>query len=145
MASSHEPMNLPNSGGRTARPLAPARLRFIAWSVSPKWIDGCIEAWYTATLIKSCQDKTTQDIYDGINTKAARKVPRGIHRRAKLLLDVLDSAHAVTDMASPPGTRLEKLKGDLAGFYSVRINDQWRIIFKFHDGDVYEVRITDYH
>jgi len=96
-------------------------------------------------MIRSLQDKTTRDIFDGLNSKAARKVPQEIHYRARLLLDLLDSVSEVSVMASPPGNHLEKLKDDLAGFYSVRINSQWRIIFKFMEGDAHEVQIIDYH
>lgn len=58
---------------------------------------------------------------------------------------MLDYAGAVTDMASPPGNRLEALKGNLAGFYSIRINDQWRVIFRWTEAGPADVDISDYH
>jgi proteic killer suppression protein len=60
-------------------------------------------------------------------------------------LDVLNSAQGLLDLRSPPGNRLEALKGDLSGFYSIPVNNQWRIIFRWQDGNAYEVQLTDYH
>ncbi len=60
-------------------------------------------------------------------------------------LDVLDYAEALTDLASPPGNRLEALKGDLKGLHSIRINDQWRVVFRWTDAGPVEVDIRDYH
>ncbi len=58
---------------------------------------------------------------------------------------MINAAHEITDLKVPPGNRLESLKGDLAGFYSIRINDQFRIVFKFKNGQASEVRVLDYH
>lgn len=58
---------------------------------------------------------------------------------------MLDAAHTLNDLRSPPGNRLEALKGDLAGFHSVRVNDQWRIIFRWRGSHAFEVSLTDYH
>ena len=66
-------------------------------------------------------------------------------RVAARKLDMLDYAEALTDLASPPGNRLEALKGDLAGFHSIRINDQWRIVFRWTASGPAEVDIRDYH
>jgi proteic killer suppression protein len=96
-------------------------------------------------MIKSFQDAATTDIYSGKNTKAARKIPQELHRKTKLLLDLLNAAVDVAVMATPPGNRLHKLSGDLDGFWSVSINDQWRIIFRFDDGNAHDVLILDYH
>jgi proteic killer suppression protein len=60
-------------------------------------------------------------------------------------LRMLDAAARLDDLRVPPGNRLERLRGDRAGQYSIRINDQWRICFRWHGGDVYEVEIVDYH
>ncbi len=66
-------------------------------------------------------------------------------RRAKRKLEAVNAASRVEDLAVPPSNRLEKLKADLNGFHAIRINDQWRVIFKWRDGDALEVRIIDYH
>lgn len=60
-------------------------------------------------------------------------------------LDLLNAVHALLDLRSPPGNRLELLKGDWAGFHSIRINDQWRIIFRWIEGQAHDVQIVDYH
>jgi len=69
----------------------------------------------------------------------------GIEKIAARKLDVLDYAEALSDLASPPGNRLEALKGDLKGFHSIRINDQWRVVFRWTDAGPVEVDIRDYH
>ena len=70
---------------------------------------------------------------------------QGIARRAKRKLAALNAASRLEDLNVPPSNRLEKLKGDLKDFHSIRVNDRWRVIFKWRDGDSYEVRILDYH
>jgi len=69
----------------------------------------------------------------------------GVAKVAKRKLDMLDYAHQLDDLRSPPGNRLEALKGDLAGFHSIRINDQWRVIFRWTDVGPTEVDVVDYH
>lgn len=96
-------------------------------------------------MIRSIADSTTQDIFDGESSKAARKLPRELHGKARRLLDLINAATRIDDLRIPPGNRLEALKGDYKGFHSVRINDQWRIIFRWLNGDADEVQITDYH
>jgi len=70
---------------------------------------------------------------------------QGVARRAKRKLEALNAATRLDDLKVPPSNRLEKLLGDLKDFYSIRVNDQWRVIFRWHDGDAHEVRLTDYH
>jgi proteic killer suppression protein len=70
---------------------------------------------------------------------------QGIARPAKRRLEAINAAHRLDDLLVPPSNRLEKLKGNLKGFFSIRINDQWRVIFQLIDGDAYEVRVVDYH
>ena len=96
-------------------------------------------------MIVSIQDKTTEDIFCGKNSKAARAIPRELHRKAKMMLEILNAAASVQDMASPPGNRLHLLKDDLDGFWSVSVNDQFRIIFRFDGTSASDVLITDYH
>ncbi len=92
-------------------------------------------------MIRNFRDKETERVFDRGKTKLARDVQRAALR--KLLM--LDAAEALDDLRVPPGNRLEKLAGDRAGQYSLRINDQWRICFEWSDGDAYEVEIVDYH
>jgi len=73
-----------------------------------------------------------------------RRFPNDILKAALRKLDVLNAAHRLEDLRSPPANRLEALKGDLAGFYSIRVNDQWRIIFRW-DADASDVSLVDYH
>ena len=98
-------------------------------------------------MIISIADQTTQDIYDGSSSKKARKVPVHLHDKARRLMDQLDAAESLEDMKIPPGNRFEPLSGDLNEFYSVRINKQWRLIFKWDEAqkNAYDVYIDDYH
>lgn len=96
-------------------------------------------------MIKSFGDKSTRDIYDGVNSRYARKIPKELHGKIFRLLDQINAASSVEFLRIPPSNRLEKLKGDLKGFWSLRINDQWRIIFVWKDDNVLKVKITDYH
>ncbi len=96
-------------------------------------------------MIRNISSKTAQDIYDGENSRHARKVPGELHAKARRLLDQLNVVVTVETLRSPPGNRLEKVHGDLEGFWSLRINDQWRIVFKWQDGDALDVDIIDYH
>jgi toxin HigB-1 len=70
---------------------------------------------------------------------------QGIARPAKRRLEAINAAHRLDDLLVPPSNRLEKLKGNLKGFFSIRINEQWRVIFQWINGDAYEVRVVDYH
>ncbi len=92
-------------------------------------------------MIKSFHDKNTEALFDD------RTVRRFQHfeRQARRKLYYLHRARTLQDLLVPPGNRLETLSGDRDGQYSIRINDQWRICFKWLDGDAYEVEIVDYH
>ena len=96
-------------------------------------------------MIRNIASKTAQDIYDGENSRHARKVPLSLHAKAQRLLDQLNTAVTVETLKAPPGNRLERLKGDREGFWSLRINDQWRIVFRWEKGDALDVDIVDYH
>lgn len=95
-------------------------------------------------VIAAYGDEATRDVHYGDNTKAARSVPKDIWPIARRKLNQIAAAAHLVDLASP-GNNLEKLKGSLAGLYSIRINDQWRIVFTFDKGQVSGVRIADYH
>jgi proteic killer suppression protein len=94
--------------------------------------------------IQSFQDSATADLYHGRNTSRVRRFPNDILRVALRKLDILNAAHKLDDLRSPPANRLEALKGDLAGFHSIRVNDQWRIIFRWDSGGQ-DVALVDYH
>jgi len=96
-------------------------------------------------MIRNITGRTTQDIYDGINSRHARKLPSELHQKARRLLDQINAAVRVEILNSPPGNRLEKLRGDLVGYWSLRINDQWRVIFRWEGADALNVEILDYH
>ena len=89
--------------------------------------------------------EATRDIYDGKESKQARRIPQSIWKVAQRKLDMLNVAYSLNDLNSPPANRLEALKGNSKGKYSIRINDQYRIVFEFRDKNVYEVEIVDYH
>lgn len=96
-------------------------------------------------MIRTISSKITQDIYDGLNSRYARKLPQELHGKAQRLLDQINAAPTVEFLRTPPSNRLEKLKGELAGYWSLRINDQWRIIFHWRTNDAFDVEIIDYH
>jgi toxin HigB-1 len=96
-------------------------------------------------LIVGFADQATRDIFDGADTKAARSVARTVWPAARRKLDMLNGARELRDLRLPPGNRLERLKGNMRGFHSIRVNDQHRIIFEFADGNASQVQITDYH
>lgn len=96
-------------------------------------------------MISSFGDSTTAEIYHGSDTKAARRIRRELWDRVQRKLDLLNACTSVEDLRIPPANRLEKLRGNLAGFYSIRVNQQYRIVFKFVNGNCEEVRCTDYH
>ena len=93
-------------------------------------------------MIKTFADKQTHDLF--VNGKSKKFQP-DILRRAVRRLEYIDLATCLDDLKVPPSNRLHALKGDREGRYAISVNDQWRICFKFKDGDAYEVEITDYH
>lgn len=93
-------------------------------------------------MIISFGDKETEKIWDGFVSK---KLPREIQEVARRKLRMINNAIDINDLRIPPANRLEKLKGDLKEFHSIRINNQWRIIFKWKNGNLIEVEIIDYH
>jgi proteic killer suppression protein len=93
-------------------------------------------------MIKSFGEKESEKIWNGIQSK---KLPNEIQDVARRKLRMVNNAQDVNDLRIPPANRLEKLKGDLQEYYSIRINNQWRIIFKWINNDAYEIRIVDYH
>lgn len=97
-------------------------------------------------MIVSFNDKATEDIFEGANTKQARKAcPQTLWRIAARKLDQLDSVKQLEELKIPPGNRLELLSGDREGAYSIRINEQYRICFVWEDAGPAQVEIVDYH
>ena len=97
-------------------------------------------------MIRSFQGAGTEDVFDGADTRAARKVcPRTLWPIAQRKLDLLNRVSDLRDLAVPPGNRLERLRGDRQGQHSIRVNDQYRVCFRWEAEDAYEVEITDYH
>ena len=93
-------------------------------------------------MIENFADTETEKIFQGIVSK---KLPRDIQKTARRKLLYLHDAENLQDLLAPPGNRLEKPHGDRAGQHSIRINDQWRICFEWHQGRAKEVEIVDYH
>lgn len=95
--------------------------------------------------IQSFGDRRTEKLFLGIRDKEISKFPPVILRIAERKLDMLDAAVDIRDLASPPANRLEKLKGALNELWSIRVNDQWRITFRWLDNGPHDVKISDYH
>ena len=93
-------------------------------------------------MIRSFADKDSERVFAG---RRPRKLPQGIVERAETKLAMIDAAERIETLRAPPGNRLEKLRGDREGQWSIRINQQYRVCFSFEGGDAYEVEITDYH
>lgn len=92
-------------------------------------------------MIRSFADKRTEALFQD---EVIRDF-QGFARPAKRKLEALNAASRLDDLMVPPSNRLEKLRGKLSGFHAIRVNDQWRLIFKWIDGDAHEVAIVDYH
>lgn len=93
-------------------------------------------------MLTSFGSKNTEKIWEGVRTKG---LPAEVQQIARRKLRMLNNAQNLTDLMIPPSNRLEKLKGSLKNYYSIRVNDQWRIIFKWKNGNAEEVELTDYH
>jgi proteic killer suppression protein len=93
-------------------------------------------------MIKSFADSETEKVF---NRRFSKKLPGDIQGIALRKLRMLDNAHAINDLRSPPANRLERLSKDREGQHSIRINDQWRVCFVWDDGEAHRVEITDYH
>jgi proteic killer suppression protein len=93
-------------------------------------------------VIKTFADRHTQELYV---TGKSKRLPPDIARRAMRKLEYIDLASHLDDLRVPPGNRLHELERDRKGQHSIAVNDQWRICFRFVDGDAYDVEVTDYH
>ena len=96
-------------------------------------------------VIRTLADDTTRDIWNGVNSKGARRIPGELWPNVRRKLDQIDAVTRLDDLKVPPGNRLHALGGDLRGFHSVRVNDQYRIVFRFEGADAFDVLCTDSH
>jgi len=97
-------------------------------------------------VIVSFKDQATEDIFNGVNSKAARKTcPQTLWRITSRKLDQLDSVQLLEELKVPPGNRLEKLSGERRGEFSIRINEQYRVCFMWGKSGPFNVEVTDYH
>ena len=99
---------------------------------------------YLDVILSFC-DKRTEDVFHGRASSRVRKLPKELIRIIQRKLDLINAATIVDDLKSPPGNRLKKLKGEWKDYHSIRVNDQWRITFKWAEPNALEVCITDYH
>jgi proteic killer suppression protein len=96
-------------------------------------------------VIQSFADDTSADLFRERNTRAARRIPRQLWRIVQRKLKLLDAASRLDDLVIPAGNRLELLKGAQAGRHSIRVNEQYRVTFRWENGHAHEVRVEDYH
>ena len=96
-------------------------------------------------MIVSFGNSATADLFHGRNSSRVRRIPTDVRRRALNKLDVINAASQLIDLRSPPGNRLEALSGDLLGYHSIRVNNQWRLIFRWMSGEAHDVELIDYH
>ena len=96
-------------------------------------------------MIRTVADDTTSDIWNGVNSRAARRIPRAVWPIVQRKLDQVDAVTRLGDLKVPPGNQRHALGDDLAGYFAIRVNDQYRIIFRFDGHDAFDVRCTDYH
>lgn len=96
-------------------------------------------------MIESFGDRASSDLFHGISSARVRRLPSQILETALYKMDILNAAESLDDLRSPPGNRLEALTGNYAGFHSIRVNKQWRIVFLWQGSNAHEVKIVDYH
>ena len=96
-------------------------------------------------MIESFGNALAEDLFEHKNSKATKAFPPELRRAARRKLQYLHEAADLRDLKAPPGNRLEGLKGDCKGFHSIRINDQWRVVFRWSGGNAFDVQIVDYH
>ena len=96
-------------------------------------------------MILSFGDQATEDLFHGEETRDARKIHNNIWDVVRRKLDMVNAAQVLADLKVPPNNRLEALRGHLKGFHSIRINQQYRVVFRWSEGNAKEVKVTDYH
>ena len=96
-------------------------------------------------MIESFGNALAEDLFDDRHSKTTGSFPAELRRAARRKLLYLHDASELKDLRVPPGNRLERLKGNWTGFYSIRINDQWRVVFRWTGGNKFDVQVVDYH
>jgi toxin HigB-1 len=96
-------------------------------------------------MIETFGNRLAEDLFEDRTTKQTRAFPPDVRRAARRKLLYLHDAGELADLASPPGNRLERLEGARKGCHSIRINDQWRVVFRWSGGNAYDVQVIDYH
>ncbi len=96
-------------------------------------------------MIRSFGNKTAEALFHGLPSKELRSFPQDVRKVAARKLDMVNTAQALDDLRVPPANRLEALKGDRRGSFSIRINDQWRVVFRWEGADAHDVSVVDYH
>lgn len=96
-------------------------------------------------MIRTFGDTATEDIWNGVNSRAARSIPRDLWTAVRRKLDQIDVVTKLDQLRVPPGNQLHALQKDLAGYHAVRVNDQYRLVFRFEGQDAFDVRCVDYH
>jgi proteic killer suppression protein len=96
-------------------------------------------------MIKTFKSKLAEDVFDGVSSRYSRKLGQNVKPTAIRKLDQINAATKIESLNVPPNNRLEKLKGDLKEYWSIRVNNQYRIIFKWEEGNAFDVDIVDYH
>lgn len=96
-------------------------------------------------MIRSFGNKLTEALFHGETTREVKRLPPDLVRVAVRKLDLLNAATHLKDLRSPPGNRLEALKGNLAGCHSIRVNDCWRLVFRWEQDSAWDVALMDYH
>ena len=96
-------------------------------------------------MIEAFGNALAEGLFDDKRTKATKAFPSELRRAARRKLLYLHDAAELRDLRVPPGNRLEGLKGNLQGFHSIRINDQWRVVFRWQNGNAFDVQVVDFH
>jgi proteic killer suppression protein len=96
-------------------------------------------------MIYNFQDKLTEDVFNGLSTRYSRKLSSALHKKAQRKLDQFNAITQIETLHIPPSNKLAKLEGDLSLFWRIKIDKQWSVIFRWEDGNAYDVCIVDYH
>lgn len=96
-------------------------------------------------MIINFKHKLTKNLFEDKETRETLRLPPSLRRAARRKILYLHDAAELNDLRAPPGNRLEQLQGDLRGYFSIRVNRQWRLIFRWHEGNVTDLELIDYH